>query len=218
MLEDVNMTDSGWYRGLNSGLFQLRDTDGSYQLGQASSLSVEYRNYFTFDLDAGLGEIIGAELHIAAQVASTGLADAATETLQVRYYDGSTGPTIADLQSASPLGVQNVYNKMESSALVGDLALGGELAATDTVVVTLDQNGILGLLNNARLSSGTVALTGTLDGFGTLFASGTTPSASDVFLHLTTVPEPSSFGLLALGGMGLGVFYRRRRKLARSAA
>ena len=205
----IDATDRGHYE--DDGDHDSANTN--YIVGEVPTGSVQYHNFFVFDLSSVSGTITSAELRLLNPPGGFASSDA-TETYEVFDVSTSSGTL-----TGGGAGLVAVY---------ADLA-GGTMYASQVVSAADNGTTIVIPLNAAALSdlnaaSGLFAfggvLTTTVVGGANEFLFGLTGSPStlaDTQLVVTTdevnaVPEPSAYalGLLGLAGLSLIGWWRRR--------
>lgn len=195
----INTDARGWY-----------DSDGfasqnnNYQTGFPQP-EVESRSWFSFDL-SGIVAPAGAGTYLGLFAPSNSYASInSSETLSL-YDVTSTG-----LSNDGSDGNLAVFNDLGTGTLLGTATITGASQGS-FVNILLNTAGINAL--NAKLG-GRITFGAILgSNGGAVFNTTGTDNAADGASILVTqaVPEPSTYGLAALGGVSLAALARRRRR------
>jgi len=208
----IDATDRGHYE--DDG--DHDSTNTNYIVGEVPSGSVQYHNFFVFDLSSVSGTIISAELRLRNPAGGFSSTDA-TETYEI--FDVSTSTATL---TGGGAGLVAVYADLASGTMYASQVVSAADNGT-TIVIPLNAAAISDLNAASGLFAFGGVLTTTVVGGANEFLFGLTGSPSvlaDTQLVVTTdetaaVPEPSTFVLAALGLLGLG-FIALRRKYRRA--
>lgn len=193
----IGTSDIGWW-STSSG--HIADNP-NYIVGK--SFSVQFRNYFTFDLTGVTDTITSATLKLFTYVVSADLA--------YELYDVSTDPVTLDTTSAPN---STIFNDLGSGTSYGSFSVRVNQSHSD-VLFTLNSAGVAAI-NAARgsfFSIGGDAPTAGPNDYIFGFGISATPSNALVLTSgLTEVPEPSPLpGLLGFGIFGGAIATIRHR-------
>ena len=215
---DIDAVDAGWYD--MSGYHNAANT--AYPAGY--DLTYEARDFFIFDIDAGLPPITAAQLVLyepGAGYSSPDLSESLTITAPTAYSPGviatghgagdSEGQAIwADLANAMAIG-----STVITANTIGEIVIDLNASILPAIMASAgDQWAAGGFLETylGQMSQEEYVLSDTFDWPGN-------PSIPAPILRLTTgdtpppppvIPEPATLALL--GGALLGLARRRRRK------
>lgn len=194
------------------------NTGDSYLTGYDSFDDVQYRSFFVFDIPtlSGTDTYTSAVLNIYNGGTSTpNAADMAGRTFTI-----SSIATDINTLRAGGTGLTSIYNDLSGGTTYGSITFVSTPGNNSTIKFNLNAAG-LNAINSAAGSQ--IAFGGSFDvnntttdqyifGFSGSGTPGDGKSRLDLVVNNFVAPEPSTFALLSVAPIGLGIVARRLRR------
>jgi hypothetical protein len=209
-----NSVDRGSYTdaGDHSG------TGDSYLTGYDSFDAVQYRSFFVFDIPTltGTDTYTSAVLNIYNGGASTpNAADMAGRTFTI-----SSIATDINTLRAGGTGLTSIYNDLSGGTTYGSITFASTPSNGSTIKFNLNAAG-LSAINSA--AGNQIAFGGSFNvnntttdqyifGFSGSGTPGDGKTRLDLVMNNFVAPEPSTFALLSMAPIGIGIVARRLRR------
>ena len=209
-----NSADRGSYTDAGDHI----NTGDSYLTGYDSFDAVQYRSFFVFDIPTltGVDTYTSAVLNIYNGGTSTpNAADMAGRTFTI-----SSIATDINTLRAGGTGLTSVYNDLRGGTDFGSITFASNPGNNSIIKFNFNAAG-LSAINNAAGSQ--IAFGGSFDvnntttdqyifGFTGSGTAGDGKTRLDLVVNNFTAPEPSTFALLSMAPIGIGIVVRRLRR------
>lgn len=205
-------------RGSYSETGDHTNTGDSYLTGFDSFDAIQYRSFFVFDIPTltGIDTYTSAVLNVSNGGTSTpNAADMAGRTFTI-----SSIATDINTLRAGGTGLTSVYNDLSGGTNFGSITFSATPGNGSTIKFNMNAAG-LAAINGAAGSQ--IAFGGSFDvnntttdqyifGFTGSGTPGDGKTRLDLVVNNFTAPEPSTFALLSMAPIGIGIVVRRLRR------
>jgi len=205
-------------RGSYSSAGDHNSTVDSYIAGYDSFDAVQYRSFFVFDIPT----LTGTDTYTSAvlNVYNGGTSTPNAVGMAGRTFTISSIATNINTLRAGGTGLTSVYNGLRGGTDYGSITFASTPGNASTIKFNLNAAG-LSAINGAAGSQ--IAFGGSFDvnntttdqyifGFSGSGTAGDGKTRLDLVVNNFTAPEPSTFALLSMAPIGIGIVVRRLRR------
>ena len=205
-------------RGSYSETGDHTNTVDSYLTGYDSFDAVQYRSFFVFDIPT----LTGIDTYTSAvlNVSNGGTSTPNAVGMAGRTFTISSIATDINTLRAGGTGLTSVYNDLRGGTNFGSMTFSSTPGNGSTIKFNLNASG-LAAINGAAGSQ--IAFGGSFDvnntitdqyifGFSGSGTAGDGRTRLDLVVNNFTAPEPSTFALLSMAPIGIGIVVRRLRR------
>jgi len=209
-----NSVDRGSYTDAGDHI----NTGDSYLTGYDSFDAVQYRSFFVFDIPT----LTGVDTYTSAvlNIYNGGTSTPNAANMAGRTFTISSIATDLTTLRAGGTGLTSIYNDLGDGANFGSITFGTTPGNGSTIKFNINAAG-LSAINSAAGSQ--IAFGGSFDvnntttdqyifGFSGSGTPGDGKTRLDLVVNNFVAPEPSTFALLSMAPIGIGIVARRLRR------